>query len=66
MLRERGATKRCLNRKQGDCRQRKKEETKGVALETTLSRLSYFKKQCFCFPFGVLMIIYGIVAFQSE
>lgn len=29
--------KRCLIRKQGDCRQRKKEETKGA--ETTLSRL---------------------------
>lgn len=38
MLRERGASKRCLNRKQIHCRQRKKEETKGA--ETTLSRLS--------------------------
>lgn len=37
MLREKGATKRCLNRKQRDCRQREKEETKGV--ETTMSRL---------------------------
>lgn len=37
MLREKGATKRGLNRKQRDCRQRKKEETKGA--ETTLSRL---------------------------
>lgn len=37
MLRERGALKPCLNRKQRDCRQRRKEETKGA--ETTLSRL---------------------------
>lgn len=36
-LRKGVARKRCLNRKQRDCRQRKKEETKGA--ETTLSRL---------------------------
>lgn len=59
MQRERGATKRCLNRKQRDCRQREKEETKGAG--TTLSRLWVISENIGAFASPLYMMIMDVI-----